>query len=137
MQCIETAALHLLFFELLPFVSFRISFLSWPFLLNYIVHKATHPTRGVLVYKIKTCHPLTVDKLGLLLFHTIVLKFTLIKEKKPLKVCVFLIIIAKKCVFSVCNIVFPCFLINYVMKHLLLSFSSRFNILVREEKQRK
>jgi hypothetical protein len=27
-----------------------ISFLSWPFLLNYIVHKATHPTRGVLVW---------------------------------------------------------------------------------------
>jgi hypothetical protein len=48
-QCTETAALHLLFFELLPFVIFHISFLSWPFPLNYIVHKATHPTRGVLV----------------------------------------------------------------------------------------
>jgi hypothetical protein len=44
------------FFELLPFVNFdisflHISFLSWPFLLNYIVHKATHQTRGGLVVK--------------------------------------------------------------------------------------
>jgi hypothetical protein len=38
------------YFWVLPFVNFHISFLSWTFLLNYIVHKATHPTRGVLVY---------------------------------------------------------------------------------------
>jgi hypothetical protein len=50
-QYIETVALHLLYFELSTFVSFHISFFSWPFLLNYIVHKATHPTRGVLVYQ--------------------------------------------------------------------------------------
>jgi hypothetical protein len=36
----------------LPFVIFHISFLSWSFLLNFIVHKATHPTRGVLVLQL-------------------------------------------------------------------------------------
>jgi TRAP-type mannitol/chloroaromatic compound transport system permease small subunit len=51
-QCPETAALRFLIFELLPFVNFHISFLFWPFFLSFIVHKATHPTGGVLVYNI-------------------------------------------------------------------------------------
>jgi hypothetical protein len=73
-QCIETAALHFLFFELLPFVNFYISFLSWPFLLNYIVHKATHPTGRVLVI-LKHCIKGTLlmffDMTGLYIFSKI------------------------------------------------------------------
>jgi hypothetical protein len=43
----------------LPFVIFHTSFLSGPFLLNYIVHKATHPTRGVLVLEYSNFDQLT------------------------------------------------------------------------------